>query len=85
MAVLSERSVCSVGLPQFHLVCTALFFAFLQKSLFRFLLSSGGESSVDKLLSCQSEDWNLDPQSPHKTWAGTRKTDAWVKVAGKSR
>lgn len=86
MAVLSERSACPVGLPQFHLVCTALFFVFfLQKSLFKFLLSSGAESSVDKLLPCQSEDWNSDPQSPHKTWAGPQKTGAWVKVAGKAR
>lgn len=85
MAALSERAACPVGVPQFHLVCTALFFVFfLQKSLFKFLLSRGGEGSVDKLLPCQSEDWNSDLQSPHKTWVGTQKTDSWVKVAGKA-
>lgn len=85
MAVLSERSACPVGVPQFHRICTALFFVFfLQKSLFKFLLSSGGAGSVDKLLPCQSEDWNSDLQSPHKTWASTQKTDSRVKVADRA-
>lgn len=38
---------------------------------------------MNKSHCCQSEDWNSDPQNPHKNRAHAQKAGSWVKRVGK--
>lgn len=74
-----------MGELHFHRDISTVFFSylFLQKSLLKILLRVWGEGSVNKSHCCQSEDWNSDPQNPHKNRAHAQKAGSWVKRVGK--
>lgn len=74
-----------MGERHFHRDISTVFFSylFLQKSLLKILLRVWGEGSVNKSHCCQGEDWNSDPQNPHKNRAHAQKAGPWVRRVGK--